>query len=162
MIGFGETSFEDLVLQPSVEVDGLTGSAQVRVEVRLSPGRDGFGPRLALAYDSGAGNSPYGLGWSLAGVPAIGIDTRRRLPTYHDQDGYVHAGGTALAPVLRRQGTGWAPVVDSGPDWVVQRYRARVDRAFDRFERWVERSSGRAHWRQRDRAGVVRVFGAAA
>ncbi|WP_367177028.1 SpvB/TcaC N-terminal domain-containing protein [uncultured Eudoraea sp.] len=36
----------------------------------MSPGRNGFTPALSLNYNSGGGNSPYGLGWSVA-YPSI-------------------------------------------------------------------------------------------
>src|SRR4051794_26529919 len=162
MIGFRDVSVGDLPLQHSVAVAGCSGSAQVQVEVRVSAGRDGFGPELALGYDSGAGNSPFGLGWSLSGVPAIGIDTRRGIPTYvDDEDSYVYAGGDELVPYQRMQGTAWRPVVGSDGDWAVYRYRSRVERSFDRFERRVHKNTGRVHWRRYTGDGVVHVFGAA-
>ena len=36
------------------------------VPIATSPGRSGFGPQLALTYDSGSGNGPFGFGWSLS------------------------------------------------------------------------------------------------
>jgi hypothetical protein len=46
------------------------GTGSMTVPIATSPGRGGFGPQLALSYDSGAGNGPFGLGWSL-GLPQI-------------------------------------------------------------------------------------------
>ena len=43
-----------------------TGTGSMTVPIAASPGRSGFGPTLALAYDSGGGNSVFGFGWSLA------------------------------------------------------------------------------------------------
>ena len=48
----------------------VTGTGSLTVPIALSPGRSSFGPQLSLAYDSGAGNGPFGLGWSLS-LPAI-------------------------------------------------------------------------------------------
>jgi RHS repeat-associated protein len=158
MIGFRDTSLEELGLQHGVEVDQLSGTARVRIEVRLSAGRDGFGPGLGLSY--GGGNSPFGLGWTLSGLPAIAVDTARRLPTYDGADAYA-LGGAELVPVLRRQGNAWVRVSRPGPPgWRVERWRARVERAYDRVERWVD-GAGRAHWRQRTRDGTVHVYGLA-
>ena len=36
----------------------VTGTGSVSVPIALSPGRGGFGPQLALSYDSGAGHHP--------------------------------------------------------------------------------------------------------
>src|SRR3989442_14141657 len=42
-----------------------SGTASMSVPLYLTPGRAGFTPQLALVYDSGAGNGPFGVGWSL-------------------------------------------------------------------------------------------------
>src|SRR3954447_22237022 len=47
-------------------VNRATGTASLSIPIATSAGRAGFGPSLALEYDSGAGNGPFGLGWSLA------------------------------------------------------------------------------------------------
>src|SRR5688572_31421571 len=44
----------------------VTGTGSMLVPIATSPGRSGFGPQLSLSYDSGAGNGPFGLGWSLS------------------------------------------------------------------------------------------------
>src|SRR5882672_5256970 len=48
----------------------VTGTGAMTVPIAASPGRSGFGPQLALSYDSGAGNGPFGFGWSLS-LPAV-------------------------------------------------------------------------------------------
>ena len=42
----------------------VTGTGSMTVPIATSPGRAGFGPQLSLSYDSGAGNGPFGFGWS--------------------------------------------------------------------------------------------------
>ena len=44
----------------------VTGTGSMSVPIATSPGRSGFGPQLSLSYDSGAGNGPFGFGWSLS------------------------------------------------------------------------------------------------
>ena len=48
----------------------VTGTGSMSVPIATSPGRSGFGPQLSLSYDSGAGNGPFGFGWSLS-LPSI-------------------------------------------------------------------------------------------
>jgi hypothetical protein len=48
----------------------VTGTGSMSVPLAVSPGGAGFGPQLALSYDSGAGNGPFGFGWSLS-LPSI-------------------------------------------------------------------------------------------
>ena len=43
------------------QANPVTGTAGASVPIAVSPGR-GLAPELALAYDSGAGNGPFGLG----------------------------------------------------------------------------------------------------
>src|SRR5712691_6846251 len=63
----------------------VTGTASTSVPIPTSPGRSGFGPQLSLSYDSGHGNGPFGLGWSLS-LPAITRKTAQGLPSYEDRD----------------------------------------------------------------------------
>src|SRR5580658_3561442 len=72
-------------------VSAATGTGSLTIPVATSPGRAGFGPSLSLAYDSGAGNSPFGLGWHIS-LPAITRKTDRGLPRYQDapdQDTFI-------------------------------------------------------------------------
>src|SRR6478609_11060226 len=57
----------------------VTGTGSMSVPLATSPGRSGFGPQLSLAYDSGAGNGPFGLGWNLS-LPSITRRTDKGLP----------------------------------------------------------------------------------
>ena len=63
----------------------VTGTGSMSVPIATSPGRSAFGPQLSLAYDSGAGNGPFGYGWSLS-LPAIGRKTDKGLPQYRDAE----------------------------------------------------------------------------
>src|SRR5437773_12460640 len=63
----------------------VTGTGSMSVPIATSAGRSGFGRQLALSYDSGAGNGPYGFGWSLP-LPSITRKTDKGLPKYEDAD----------------------------------------------------------------------------
>src|SRR5438045_1022112 len=63
----------------------VTGTGSMSVPIATSPGRSGFGPQLSLSYDSGAGNGPFGLGWSLS-LPSITRKTDKGLPKYYDAE----------------------------------------------------------------------------
>lgn len=162
MIGFRETSLDQLAVDHRIEVNTLTGTARLSVPIRTSPGRDSFGPSLALGYSSGQGKSTFGVGWFLSGIPSIGLDTTRALPTYREgRDEYVYAGGQPLVATLREEGGGWVPVVDDVGAYQVKRFRSKTERSFERFERWMHRTTGRVHWIVYARNGVVSVFGLA-
>src|SRR6266508_6906274 len=63
----------------------VTGTGSISVPLATSPGRAGFGPQLSLSYDSGAGNGPFGFGWSLS-LPSITRKTDKGLPRYQDAE----------------------------------------------------------------------------
>jgi hypothetical protein len=103
-------------------VNPVTGTASLSVPIFTSPGRSGFGPQLSLSYDSGAGNGPFGFGWSLS-LPSITRKTDKGLPLYRDKDEsdtFIFPVQKTLYPVshdtdvihLRRLGItlSWPPV----------------------------------------------------
>ncbi len=63
-----------------------TGTGSMSVPIATSPGRSGFGPQISISYDSGAGNGPFGFGWSLS-LPAITRKTDKGLAQYRDSEG---------------------------------------------------------------------------
>ena len=85
----------------------VTGTGSLTVPIATSAGGSGFGPQLAVSYDSGAGNGPFGFGWSLS-LPAITRKTDKGLPQYRDaeeSDVYILSGAEDLVPVLRPDGS---------------------------------------------------------
>ncbi|MFF8731201.1 SpvB/TcaC N-terminal domain-containing protein [Streptomyces sp. NPDC015171] len=127
-----------------------TGTAALTVPVAVTPAR-GAEPALALAYDSGAGNSPFGLGWSLD-VPSVSRATDKGLPRYTDGDVFQLTGAEDLVPAAVP-----APRADGAYD--VTAYRPRTEGAFARIERWRHRTTGDTHWRVTDRSNVTSLFG---
>ena len=86
----------------------VTGTGSMTVPIAASPGRSGFGPQLSLSYDSGAGNGPFGFGWSLS-LPSITRKTDKGLPRYQDADEsdvFILSGEEDLVPVLIDKGGG--------------------------------------------------------
>src|SRR5262249_45913291 len=60
------------------------GQATYRFPVVVPPGRLGMEPKLAVGYDSSAGDGPLGVGFSLQGLSAI-----TRCPRNLAQDGRI-------------------------------------------------------------------------
>jgi hypothetical protein len=80
----------------------VTGTGSMMVPVPVSPGRSGFGPQLAISYDSGSGNGVFGYGWSLS-LPSVTRKTEKGLPLYRDDeesDVFVLSGAEDLVPVI--------------------------------------------------------------
>jgi hypothetical protein len=69
-----------------LSTNAATGTGSLSVPVTTSPGRGGFGVSLTLAYDSGAGNGPFGIGWRLS-AGGITRKTDKGLPRYPSFEG---------------------------------------------------------------------------
>jgi hypothetical protein len=134
------------------KVDRLTGAAVITVPLQLSPGRDAFDPKLSLEYSSSGTNSPFGLGWSLDGIPAISIDTRRRFPSYDGNDAFRMMGVGELVSAVRADMTQW---VDDRGGFQVRRYVGRNHSAHLLIEQWIDKASAAVHWRTRDARNVL-------
>jgi RHS repeat-associated protein len=138
----------------------VTGTGSMSVPIPASPARSGFGPQLALSYDSGAGNGPFGFGWALS-LPAITRKTAKGLPQYLDSDEsdvFILSGSEDLVPVRSPAGTRYEDA-DTFPGYIVHRYRPRVEGLFARIERWTARATGDVHWRSITRDNVTTLYG---
>ena len=145
----------------------VTGTGSMTVPIAVSPGRSGFGPQLSLAYDSGAGNGPFGFGWNLS-LPAITRKTDKGLPKYLDteaSDEFILSGAEDLVPVLVNQNGVWQPVdlpprtVD-GNAYTIQRFRPRIEGLFARIERWTNQNdAGDTFWRSISKDNILTLYG---
>src|SRR6266540_266758 len=112
----------------------VTGTGSMSVPLATSPGRAGFGPQLSLSYDSGAGNGPFGFGWSLS-LPSITRKTDKGLPKYKDADDsdvFILSGAEDLVPVLVKNGAKWEE--ENVPARTVNRTSYNVRRYLPRIE----------------------------
>jgi RHS repeat-associated protein len=145
-------------------VNAVTGTAGFSVPIAASPGRGGFGPQLALSYDSGSGNGLFGLGWSL-GLPSVRRKTEKGLPVYDDaeeSDVFVLAGTEDLVPLLAQDGRR-APAAACtvyGRRYLIRTYRPRVEGGFALVERWAdEENPANVFWRTLTRDNVTTWYG---
>jgi hypothetical protein len=132
------------------------------VPIPTSPGRAGFGPQLSLSYDSGAGNGPFGFGWSLSVLPSITRKTDKGLPQHLDtveSDVFILSGAEDLVPVLEADGTRFRDDT-TAPGFVIHRYRPRIEGLFARIERWSKIGSpGDVHWRSISEDNLLTLYG---
>jgi hypothetical protein len=156
--GIGET------FQPNL----FSGTGNHTIPLAMSPGRNGFGPKLSLEYSSGNGNGIFGLGWQLA-IPRITRKTEKGLPRYDDSDVFVLSGAEDLVPRLKKvvdPSSGQETWVSEDPiqqsHYTVYRYRPRTEGLFARIERWVHTTTHETHWRTITRDNVTSIYGGTA
>src|SRR5205085_2743211 len=137
----------------------VTGTGSLTIPLPLSLGRSGFTPALALSYDSGTGNGPYGYGWSV-GYPSITRRTDRGLPQYLDNqesDVYILSGAEDLVPVINPDGLRFEEQRDG---YRVTRYRPRNEGLFARIERWAKLNDpSDTYWRSISRDNISTFYG---
>ncbi len=100
-----------------------SGTAAYRVDIKVPEGTAGLAPQIALAYNAGSGNGPFGLGWNWEPMN-IRRRTAKGIPTYGDGDVFL-LDGAELVPLSdgswrRKIESDWSRAVREGDGWVVR------------------------------------------
>ena len=140
------------------EANPTNGTFNMSVPLPISPGRGGFSPQLGLSYNSGGGNSPFGLGWGV-GIPNITRKTDKGLPKYYDGDNipekdadtFILSGAEDLVPVDKD------PTTEG--EYTVKEYRPRTEGLFARIERLRNSATGRIFWRTISKDNITSIYG---
>ncbi|MEL7148263.1 MAG: SpvB/TcaC N-terminal domain-containing protein [Bacteroidota bacterium] len=143
------------------QANPVTGTGSFSVPVAITPGRNGFTPQLALAYDSGQGNTPFGLGWSM-GVPSISRKTQKGLPTYQDdtdEDIFLLSGFEDLVPMLKKNASAWEKVVRTENDTEIKSYRPRTEGTFAKIEKHRSLLDGSSFWKVVTGDNITTIYG---
>jgi len=120
-----------------------------------------------LGYDSGAGNGPFGFGWSLS-LPSITRKTDKGLPRYLDaeeSDVFILSDAEDLVPVLEKVNGQWQPETPSsrtldGETYQVRRCRPRIEGLFARIERWTNPDKPEdSFWRSISKDNITTWYG---
>lgn len=139
-------------------VNAVNGTASVDVPLPLSAGRNGFTPALSLSYNSGSGNSPFGLGWGIS-LPSIQRRTDKKLPLYDDvaeSDVFLLAGAEDLIPELDDDGN---KVTYTFGDYSIKRYRPRIEGLFARIEYVQKTGVVGGWWRVTTKENITSWYG---
>ena len=140
-------------------VNAINGTAGLSVPLPLTPGRGGFTPSLGISYNSGSGNSEFGLGWSL-GLPAIQRRTDKKLPLYDDvneSDVFLLAGAEDLVPQFKNEEGDEDAYISSG-GLLVKRYRPRIEGLFARIE-FIKNNRLESWWRVTTKDNITTYYG---
>jgi hypothetical protein len=140
----------------------LMGVSSLTVRIFTSPGRSGFGPQLAVSYQPGSENGPFGLEWAF-GTQAISRKTEKGLLRYDDasaSDTFLLSHVEDLIPVLRLDTTHrWVPDTATLGQFAARRYRPRVEGLFARIERLQHTVTGDVFWRATTKDNVTSIYG---
>lgn len=145
-------------------VNPANGTAAYSIPLPFSPGRNNFTPSLSLSYNSGGGNSAFGIGWN-TDYPSIQRKTEKNLPEYRDtqeSDTFIFSGAEDLVPNLLHSKDGfgndvWTKNVYTEGTIQITRYWPRIEGGFAKIEKLVDGNN--IYWRIRSKDNVVSVFG---
>ncbi len=145
------------------QVNAANGTASFSVPLPFSKSRNDFSPAVSLQYNSGSGNSVFGLGWDID-LPCIQRKTDKQLPQYKDaveSDVFLFSGVEDLVPVLKKTDDGnWIKDFFISPSGeMVQRYRPRIEVNFTRIEKITPANSDSFYWRISTSKNIVTIFG---
>ena len=140
------------------EVNAANGTASFSIPLPITPSRGNFQPQLSLNYNSGSGNSAFGLGWSLE-FTSILRKTDKRIPGYDAQDVFMISGSEDLVPFLEKNGNDWIEKeYPDFPDFSISRYRPRIEGSFARIEKITHKTKG-IYWKVTTRDNITTFYG---
>jgi len=128
-----------------ITINPASGTSSFSIPVATLSYRGSVG--LQLSYDSGRGNTSFGLGWDI-GLPNISRKTSKRLPDYQGNDKYIISGAEELE-IISRKTVGTVEVTT---------YLSRTLTNFGRIER--HRNGSEVWWETLSPDNVKRWFGA--
>lgn len=152
-------------------VNTVNGTASFSIPIPASTAR-GLSPTLSLSYNSGTGNSIFGLGWSI-NLHSIKRKTDKRLPRYldgEDSDSFLFSEAEDLVPMFKKNNEGDF-IKDNTGNYVIDEresedklfmircYMPRIEGLFARIERWTEVGSGLIRWRMTSKDNVTTLWG---
>jgi hypothetical protein len=146
------------------EANAATGTGKLTIPLGFTEGRSGATPSDTLAYDSGSGNGPFGIGWSIF-TPSITRKVDKGLPKYRpieiaECDVFVLSGSEDLVPSLvEHEADVWVHDEFEAEGYRIKRYRPRIEGLFARIERWMSLADGDEHWRSISKDNTLTVYG---
>ncbi|HEY2567018.1 MAG TPA: SpvB/TcaC N-terminal domain-containing protein [Candidatus Aquirickettsiella sp.] len=129
---------------------GMLGTATLSIPLPISPARS-LTPGLALSYSSGAGNSPFGLGFFLS-ISSISRRVAKGVPSYTDEDEFLYFNREVLVPA--------ADSVRAEHEYQVRRFYPRLEGGFDKIEYWQHKTDKNDQfWRVYQADGTQHILG---
>lgn len=152
-------------------VNAVNGTASFSVPLPFSPAR-GAAPTLSLSYNSGSGNSIFGLGWNI-GLSSIKRKTDKGLPQYLDavnSDTFLFSEAEDLVPAFKKKADGNFEL-DKNSDYIIDEkdstdglftirfYKPRIEGLFARIERWIAKNGREIKWKVTTKDNTSTLFG---
>ncbi|MCP4150696.1 MAG: hypothetical protein GY757_23315, partial [bacterium] len=140
--------------------NAFSGTGSYSIPVPITPAR-GFEPELSIDYNSGAGNSEWGIGFSLS-LPKISRRTEKGIPKYDDSDIFIAGTGELTPKLVKKNGELVRDIRTESLDnekWNVYAYLPRIEGAFSQIEQWINADGNDSFWKIISRNNTIDIFG---
>lgn len=145
-------------ISDNLKTNAFTGTAQYSIEMPLTSAR-GFDPSCVIGYNSGGGNSPFGLGFSFF-QDSIHVKTERGIPSYDGTENYKLASEGEL---IKKDETlfpdAFRKELRDNISWDVQQYLPRIQELYSKIEKWTNTTDCTAYWVVTTANNVQTIFG---
>lgn len=136
--GIGET------FQP----DSFSGTGSYSIPFALTNARE-LNPQISINYNSGSGNSPFGIGFSI-GLEKITLRTELGIPKYDGNDTYL-LNGVELVPDLQK--------AEKKGGFTIQAYFPRIQKDFLLIRHYTKDDYSESYWEVTNSENVTTFFG---
>ena len=136
----------------------FSGTGSYSIPFPLTPAR-GLDPQVSLNYNSGAGNSEFGLGFSDS-LPKISVVTNKKIPRYQGEDNYTLDG---VGELVKKNSTSTNPnprkEKNNSETFTVTTYLPRIENSFSKIELWTSNVNGISSWEVISTTNVTSLYG---
>lgn len=142
-------------------VNAINGTSGMSIPLPFGKVRSEFSPALTIGYNSGGGNSEFGLGWSLS-LANISRKLDKRLPQYEDgleSDIFLFVGAEDLVPEVD---VNHQIVRTTQGNYTITRYMPRIEGLFARIEKIQETGKSYFYWKVTTKDNITTFFGSRA
>ena len=150
------------------QVNTANGTIAFSLPFPAAPARGGMTPPLALSYNSGAGNSLFGIGWQMS-LPMIARKTDKKLPQYQDvfsnnshkegSDIFTFSGAEDLVPLLKKDQNGiWQAQISINNGIKTTQFRPRIEGSFAKIQ-FFQLPDSTSYWQVTSKENSVSIFG---
>lgn len=129
--------------------DAFSGTGSYEIPFDLSTAR-GFEPHVSLNYNSGNGNSAFGLGFNY-NLPKITILTSQGLPRYDGSDIYLF-GGNELVKSRKKS-------YQDEQGWQVTEFIPRLEGQFDLITKHTKKDNSTSYWQVITADNETHIYG---
>ncbi|WP_372365162.1 SpvB/TcaC N-terminal domain-containing protein [Candidatus Uabimicrobium sp. HlEnr_7] len=150
-------------LGDSFSLQQFSGAGSFSIPVPL-PSSRALTPSLTVAYSSGGGNGPFGMGFAI-NIDSIVRRTKNGAPRYDDSDQFLLSGASIVEKLENNNGQ-WQKIVHNkeidNQQWQSRKYCSRHEGSFSSIEYCINLTTYESFWMVLSADNITHVYGKSA